>query len=447
MSALKKLTLDFSDDEIEESIKYAASKIGFMDGFRDEQRTCIKSFLLGHDLFVALPTGFGKSAIFQVAPLCVDFLRGLRDCNSSKAVAVVVMPLKSLVTDQMSRAEEFGIIAADLSAGLTDTIRESISAGKYSILFASPECLQEDDTPEIFQLLRDQVCGFFIDESHCVTKWGNSSADSKAFRGAYGKLGEIRVRMKASIPTVAMTATATCDTRKRIADSLGLRNFVLVKESPEKLNIKHTVYHTKSRDVDDMFNWLVQELRDGGGDTTRTIIYCQSRKVVTEIYESFITQLPQSHRKHVSMFHSTTPKDIQQYIIDSFSEADGEVRVLIATIAYGMGIDVCGVTRAVICGHPSDLDDYVQMSGRIGRDGSPSVAATIKYPGDSVGRKTSSGMWDFLGGDRVVWTIFFRSTNWWSVAVSGWAHCVGACMCMRVYWWGMRTIKIVQYLD
>ena len=162
----------FSDDEIEESIRFAASKIGFSDGFRDQQRSCLKSFLRGHDLFIALPTGFGKSAVFQAAPFCVDFLRELRDSgNSSRAVAVVVMPLKSLISDQMSRAEELGILAADLSAGLTDIIREGIASEKYSIMFASPESLLEDDGQEIFQLLKDQVCGFFIDESHCVTKW------------------------------------------------------------------------------------------------------------------------------------------------------------------------------------------------------------------------------------------------------------------------------------
>ena len=80
------------------------------------------------------------------------------------------------------------------------------------------------------------------------------------------------MNMRTSIPTIAMTATATRDTRKNIADSLGLRNFVLVKESPEKMNIKHTVYHTKTRDFDDMFKWLVQDLRKVGRDTSRTLI-------------------------------------------------------------------------------------------------------------------------------------------------------------------------------
>ena len=155
----------------------------------------------------------------------------------------------------------------------------------------------------------------------------------------------------------------------------------------ENPNIKYTVHHTKSCDFDDMFGWLIQELKENGNDTSRTIVYCQSRKVVTEIYESFLAQLPQSHRKYVNMFHSTTPNDVQQFIIDSFSEASGDIRILIATIAYGMGIDVRGVNSAV-------------MSGRIGRDGSPSVSTTIKYPGDSVGRRTTPGMKDFLKGDQ-----------------------------------------------
>ena len=239
--------------------------------------------------------------------------------------------------------------------------------------------------------------------------------------------------MKSAIPTIALTATATCDTRKRIADSLGLRNFVLIKESPEKPNIKHIVYHTKTRDIDDMFQWLVKELREEGVNASKTIIYCQSRKVVTEIYESFITQLPQSFRKHVNMFHATTPNDVQENIIANFSGPDGELRVLIATIAYGMGVDVRGVNRAVICGQPSDLDDYVQMSGRIGRDGTPSIAATIKYPGCSVGRSTTSGMRDFLKGDRcrreIVLEHFGETKNTHVAKHSCCDVCAVTCLC------------------
>ena len=113
--------------------------------------------------------------------------------------------------------------------------------------------------------------------------------------------------------------------------------------------------------------WYVQvaSSRFKKGSTSRTLIYCQSRKEVTDIYESFLALLPQSSQKHVNMFHSTMPNDVQHQIIDSFSKGDDEVRVLISTIAYGMGIDVRGVNRTVIWGHPSDLDDYVQMRGRI----------------------------------------------------------------------------------
>ncbi|XP_041460827.1 ATP-dependent helicase SGS1-like [Lytechinus variegatus] len=204
-----------SDDDIEESMRYAARKLGFVDGFRDQQRTCLKSFLRGHDVFIALPTGFSKSAVFQAAPLCVDFLRQLGDHGDTteRSLAIVVMPLKSLVADQMSRAKELGINACR------------------------------------------SVCR------------GNSSTDSKAFRGAYGRLGELRVRMKASMPTVAMTATASNDTIRRVVDSLGLRNFVLVKESPEKPNIKHSVFTTKSWDFDTMFKWVLEELKEDGSDT------------------------------------------------------------------------------------------------------------------------------------------------------------------------------------
>lgn len=169
------------------AMNYALDKLGFVDGFKNKQSVALKSFLRGHDLFVSLPTGFGKSVIFQVAPLCVDFLRGQVDADEQEgvtlddvsnkptrhAVAVIVMPLKALITDQLSRAKELHIDAADVSGGITDDIRKGICSAKYSLLFASPESLLGDAGHELFNIsaIKEQLCGLFIDESHCVSKW------------------------------------------------------------------------------------------------------------------------------------------------------------------------------------------------------------------------------------------------------------------------------------
>lgn len=120
-------------------------------------------------------TGFGKSVIFQAAPFCVDYLRKLQypDLSTPKSMVIVVMPLKSLISDQLNRAKDMDIKAADVTGGVTDHIIEAIPSGKFSILYASPESLLEDEGRELFDIpaLKDRLCGLVIDESHCVTKW------------------------------------------------------------------------------------------------------------------------------------------------------------------------------------------------------------------------------------------------------------------------------------
>lgn len=226
---------------------------------------------------------------------------------------------------------------------------------------------------------------------------GSSSGDTKVFRSAYGKLGEVRSKLRSSVPVVALTATATKKVRHSVAESLGLRNFLPISKSPEKDNIKHSVFKTHSNTI---FAWLLADLKANGASCERYIIYCQSKKVVSDLYATFMDLLPSSHHKHFDMFHTNTEHDVQQNIIDSFSHADGSVRVLNATIAYGMGVDVKGVNTTIIFGHCTDLDDYIQMSRRIRRDGKPSVAITIQFLGDIAGRAVSASMKDFTKGDR-----------------------------------------------
>ena len=156
------------------AIQYASEKLGFVNGFRSQQCAALSSFLKGQDLFVSLPTGYGKSVVFQAAPLCVDFFRGcVTQSRHDHHMAIIVMPLRSLIADQIRRAQELHIDAVDVTGGLTDGIRENISSAKYSLIFTSPESLLGDVGHELLSMsaMKEQVCGFFIDESHCVSKW------------------------------------------------------------------------------------------------------------------------------------------------------------------------------------------------------------------------------------------------------------------------------------
>ena len=228
---------------------------------------------------------------------------------------------------------------------------------------------------------------------------GQSSGQTQAFRSSYGQLAELRSSLP-TVPVVAMTATATTNVRLKVAQGLGMSNYVTVMESPDKPNIKHVVLEMKDRDFDCAFQFIIQELVNKGKDVERTIIYCQSRKVVSELYALFFSEVPRLYHKHFDMYHTNTEGEVQERIVDDFSQTDGQIRVLIATIAFGMGVDVKGTHNVIILGRPSDLDDYVQMSGRIGRDGKASTAILVRYPGDAAGRKVMPAMAKYTTGDK-----------------------------------------------
>ncbi len=160
---------------LDEAIDYAAKKLG-LGQLKQQQISALQQFVSGHDLFVNLPTGFGKSVIFQAATVVLDFLnRTRRDktCKSKtpedKALVIVVVPLKALAVDQLDRAKQLGLEAADITSDIPDCILEQ--AEKFSILFTSPESLCSTRGRELLQSVRSRCYGLFIDESHCVAKW------------------------------------------------------------------------------------------------------------------------------------------------------------------------------------------------------------------------------------------------------------------------------------
>ena len=195
-----------------------------------------------------------------------------------------------------------------------------------------------------------------------------------------------------------MTATATLKVRRVITNSLGMRNFALIEESPERLNIKYVVLRSPSRHLDHMFGWLASEVAAKGSLTDRTIVYCQSRLRVGELYSLFASLVPKEMHKHFNMYHTNTEEVVQKRIVASFADGDGEIRILFATIAFGLGIDVKKVYTVVQVGHPTELGDLMQLSGRAGRDGVQSSCISIDFLGARAGIKLSEPMKEYMAG-------------------------------------------------
>lgn len=151
-------------------LNLACAKLG-LNQFKDEQKRALDSFLKGHDVFISLPTGFGKSVVFQAAPICCDIGKAGEDDDHS--FALVVMPIKALIKDQLDRCTRLHIGAKDISGGYDDSFLESLFSGQVSLLFTSPEFLTGESGRAFLRLqyVQDHLCGRFIDESHCVLKW------------------------------------------------------------------------------------------------------------------------------------------------------------------------------------------------------------------------------------------------------------------------------------
>lgn len=202
-----------------------------------------------------------------------------------------------------------------------------------------------------------------------------SSPSSAPFRAAYGKIGNVRGFSRA--PLLCLTATATKKTRQHIVKTLLMKNVLTVTAPPEKRNIHMAASSVPNdEEIEATFAWLIEELKTKGKDTPKTLIYCRSINSCGEIYGMFDDML--SDTKNIAMYHSKTPDGVKHKILENFSPEDGHVRVVIATTALGMGVNIPNIECVCHYGIPDSIEDYVQEIGRAGRDGR-SVHGIIYY--------------------------------------------------------------------
>ena len=323
------------------------------DSFRVPQDKIIEAVLEGKDAFVLMPTGGGKSICYQVPALIND------------GTALVISPLISLMQDQVQALKGNGVSAAflnsSLSAGEASEVVRSARTGALKLLYVAPERAM---MPEFLELL-DQIplSLVAIDEAHCVSQWGHD------FRPEYVRLGELRLRL-ANTPFLALTATADKQTRDDILLRLHLKNASQFIAGFDRPNIRYLIRHKS--DASRQLIEFLQTRKDESG-----IVYCLSRKRV----ESVALELSRQG-VDAAAYHAGLAQDERKRVQEAFTRDD--LKVVVATVAFGMGIDKPNVRFVVHYDMPKNVEGYYQETGRAGRDGLPSEALMLYGPGDAI---------------------------------------------------------------
>lgn len=341
-------------EHIEQTLKQFFGYETFWTG----QREIIEYALAGHDAFVLMPTGGGKSLTYQLPALLMPGL------------TVVISPLIALMQDQVDRLRANGIPAAFVNSSLSSTERvereRAALDGTLKLLYVAPERLVSGN----FLSLLDQVENnvglslLAVDEAHCVSEWGHD------FRPEYRQLGQLRIRYP-HVPLMALTATATERVRQDILTQLRLRNPHVHIASFNRPNLYYEV-RPKNQGS---FAELLQLLRKQPG--APVIIYCQSRRSVDELSEALQRNAIRALPYHAGLTGEQRSENQERFIRD-------DVPVLVATIAFGMGISKPDVSAVIHYDLPRNLEGYYQESGRAGRDGQPAQCIIFFNHGDRV---------------------------------------------------------------
>ena len=322
------------------------------DSFRDLQEEIITSIGEGKDTLGLMPTGGGKSITFQVPAL------------AQEGICIVITPLIALMKDQVQNLRKRGIMALAVYSGMTRqeilTALENCIFGDYKFLYISPERL---DT-EIFRtkLKAMKVSMITVDESHCISQWGYD------FRPAYLKIAEIR-ELLPGVPVLALTATATPEVVKDIQNRLNFHEGNVFRMSFERKNLAYIV-----RKTDNKTNELLHILRKIPGSA---IIYVRNRRRTKEITELLVNEDITADFYHAGLDNAV--KDLRQK-----RWQNGEVRVMVATNAFGMGIDKPDVRIVLHLDLPDSPEAYFQEAGRAGRDGEKAYAVILYAKSDKT---------------------------------------------------------------
>ena len=317
--------------------------------FKGNQEAVIRNVLEGKDTFVLMPTGGGKSLCYQLPAMLMD------------GVAIVISPLIALMKNQVDAMRTFSAesgIAHFLNSSLNKTavaqVRADVLAGKTKLLYFAPESLTKEDNVAFLHKIK--VSFYAIDEAHCISEWGHD------FRPEYRRIRPI-INEIGSAPLIALTATATPKVQLDIQKNLGMSDASVFKSSFNRPNLYYEIRPKHNVDHD-----IIRFIKQNEGKSG--IIYCLSRKKVEELTELLVANGIRARAYHAGMDAATRAANQDDFLME-------RVEVIVATIAFGMGIDKPDVRYVIHYDIPKSLEGYYQETGRAGRDGGEGYCLTF----------------------------------------------------------------------
>lgn len=387
------------------------------DEFRSPQDEIINSVLDGKDTFGLMPTGGGKSICFQVPALMKD------------GICLVISPLVALMKDQVQRLQQLNIKAIALTGGIQSdemiTLLDNCEFGNYKFLYLSPERLQSDWILERIKNLSINLIA--IDEAHCVSQWGHD------FRPAYLKISKLKTHFP-KVPFLALTASATKTVLDDVILQLGLEKPAIFKKSFSRKNIAYMVF-----EVEDKLHRMEQILKK---NPQSSIIYVRNRKSCSETASQLQSLGFKATFYHGGLSVKEKEKNMSQWMNE-------EAQIMVATNAFGMGIDKSNVKTVIHIHLPESMESYYQEAGRAGRNDEKAFAIILTSPSDKL--QAQSQFINVLPDKKILTQIYIKLCNYFRIAYGegideqfsfNLNH-----FCQKYQFPTLKTFNAIQFLD